>query len=359
MSTAVAAFETHDTALSIRDDQQEFTTNQLAALSQLGVANAPRAQSAVFFHQAVRSGLDPFAKQIYMIGRNSKEFDPQTRQERWVTKYTIQTGIDGYRLIARRAADRAGDELRYGETLWCGPDGVWHDVWVYDRNPTAAKVTVFRAGCPFTHVSVWSEYVQNKSGGGPNAMWSRMPSNQLAKTAEAGALRKAFPLDMSGVYTDDEMPDVEPTDMGEQSQEPVTVQVIRTTPETVEQPSEPVEYAQEPVEEPPMDQQEQTDQTPPEPVEPEPVHEPTEQPEDTYVPVEEVVNPSAPEPTDAQPCSLEQRRNVGKILTERYGNDNDQKAQALTDWAKRPISATKELTAVEAAQFISESETAS
>ena len=358
MSTALAAYANHETALSIRDDQQEFSDVQVAALAQLGVANAPRAQNAVFFHQSVRTGLDPFAKQIYMIARQSKEWNPHTRQESWITKYTIQTGIDGYRLIARRAADRAGVELRYGDTLWCGPDGVWHDVWVYDRNPTAAKFTVFRGDCPYTHVSVWREYVQTTKSGDPNSMWSRMSSNQLAKTAEAGALRKAFPQDLSGVFVDDEMPDVEPTDMGEQSQEPVTVQVIRTTPETVEQHSEPVEYAQEPVEEPPMDQQEPIEQTPPEPVDPEPVHEPTGQPEDSYVP-EDAENPAEPEPTDAQPCSLEQRRNVGKILTALYGSDNAQKSQALTRWAKRPISATKELTAVEAAQFIYESENAS
>ncbi|GAA0200186.1 recombinase RecT [Glutamicibacter creatinolyticus] len=177
------------TALSIAPGQTEFNEAQVATLTQLGVVNADRANLAVFFHQSTRTGLDPFAKQIYMIARQVKE---RVRDEsgRWVdkyvTKFTIQTGIDGYRLIARRAADKARVPLSVEDTLWCGPDGQWVDAWVAEYPPTAAKVTVWRGDERFSHVSLWREYVQtyyNRDAGEhvPNSMWQKMPANQLAK----------------------------------------------------------------------------------------------------------------------------------------------------------------------------------
>jgi phage recombination protein Bet len=158
----------------------------------------------VFMHVAQRTGLDPFARQIYMIGRRGREQDANGN---WVNvvKQTIQTGIDGFRLVARRAADRLGETLEYEDTQWCGSDGVWTDVWTHGTAPAAARVTVVRQGRRFPAVAIYREYVQTKANGEPNAMWSKMPANQLAKCAEALALRKAYPQDLSGLYTDDEM----------------------------------------------------------------------------------------------------------------------------------------------------------
>ena len=195
----MSAVERHDnttTALSIADDQTEFNQNQVSVLNQLGVTNASRGDLAVFFHQVKRTGLDPFAKQIYMINRQGKQ--------------TIQTGIDGFRLIARRATDRAGGALGYEDTLWCGPDGQWVDVWLSNNPPMAAKVTVIRNGERFPATALLSEYVGlrfNKSTKQqePNTMWRTKPALMLAKCAEALALRKAFPQDLSGIYTSDEM----------------------------------------------------------------------------------------------------------------------------------------------------------
>ena len=193
-------------ALTIQDGQTTWTPQQLATLEQLGVAGASEGDLAVFFHQSVRTGLDPFAKQLYMIARK----DRANVNGQWVDvlKWTIQTGIDGYRLVARRAADRAGQQLTYDDTLWCGPDGVWRDVWLQPQAPLAAKVVVYRGAERFSAVAHWPEYVQTKrtaDGDVPNSMWARMGRNQLAKCAEALALRKAFPQDLSGIYTDDEM----------------------------------------------------------------------------------------------------------------------------------------------------------
>lgn len=196
MSNQLATRQT-GTALSIMDGQTEFNAAQVAVLQQLGVDQASREDLAVFFHQSVRTGLDPFAKQIYMIGR----WDGRAKR----MKQTIQTGIDGYRLIARRAADQHHETLGYADTLWCGENGTWRDVWTSKDAPAAAKVTVLRAGQPFSATALWTEYVQTNKDGAPTSMWSRMSSTMLAKCAEALALRKAFPQDLSGIYTSEEM----------------------------------------------------------------------------------------------------------------------------------------------------------
>lgn len=182
-------------SLAISNEQDGFTDKQIAALKQLGVKDASPGDLAVFFHQAQRTGLDPFAKQLYLIGRWSREG----------TKYTIQTGIDGYRLIARRAVDRTGETLGYEDTQWCDEHGNWTDVWLSSKPPAAARVVVVRNGARYPGLALWSEYVQTTKDGSPNSMWQRMGAGQLAKCAEALALRKAFPQDLSGIYTMEEM----------------------------------------------------------------------------------------------------------------------------------------------------------
>lgn len=193
-----------NSALAVHGEQTFWTPQQITVLKSLGLEDATESDLGLFFHQCTRTGLDPFAKQIYMIGRKAKE------NGQFVTKYTIQTGIDGYRLIARRAADRTGHKYGIEETLWCGEDGDWRDVWLGKQPPAAAKVTVSRDGETFTAVATYNEYVQlakDYSTGemGPNSMWKKMAANQLSKCAEAAALRKAFPQDLSGIYVDAEM----------------------------------------------------------------------------------------------------------------------------------------------------------
>lgn len=186
--------------LTIAPDQRGFTPQQVAALHQIGVENATDGDLAVFFHQAQKRGLDPFTRQIYMIGRRSK--DPRTGE--WVTKQTIQTGIDGFRLIARRAADARHEAMSIDDTLWADPNGKWHDVWIWPEPPQAAKTTVRIGGGSFSGVAILHDYCPMKNGS-PTGQWSKMPAVMLAKCSEALALRKAFPEDLAGLYTGDEM----------------------------------------------------------------------------------------------------------------------------------------------------------
>ena len=180
--------EKRSTELEITEDQIEFNTKQLSVL---GIDRAHPAHLATFFHQVRRTGLDPFARQIYMITRQGNP--------------TIQTGIDGFRVIARRAVDTTGETLGYGETMWANAKGEWVDVWLQEGHPAAAKVTVYRNGQSFSAVALYSEYVALKRDGKPNTFWQNKAALMLAKCAEALALRKAFPQDLSGLYTSDEM----------------------------------------------------------------------------------------------------------------------------------------------------------
>lgn len=178
-------------SLTLHADQDYWNDRQLAALTQIGVDRASPGDLAVFMHVAQRTGLDPFARQIHMIERQGK--------------WTIQTGIDGFRLVARRAVDRSGETLSIGESQWAGQSGEWADVWLSDEPPAAARVTVYRDGQAFAGTALWREYVQTKRDGNVTHMWATRGAGQLAKCAEALALRKAFPMDLAGVYTSDEM----------------------------------------------------------------------------------------------------------------------------------------------------------
>lgn len=185
-------------ALAVSTGQAFWSADQLAALAQIGVQNAPQGDLRVFLNFAQRTGLDPFARQIYMIGRNSKD-----RNGSWITKWTIQASIDGLRIVAERSGDYAGQT----SAEYCGEDGVWRDTWTSKEPPVAARVGVLRHGfqAPAYGVAYYDEYAQTDRDGKPTQMWKDKPRLMLAKCAEALALRKAFPNDLSGLYTSDEM----------------------------------------------------------------------------------------------------------------------------------------------------------
>jgi phage recombination protein Bet len=177
------------TALARLDDEKR------ELLARTLCAGASRDEMDLFFSVCDRTGLDPFARQIYAV----KRWDSRSRREVMQT----QVSIDGFRLVAQRSGEYAGQTA----VAYCGTDGVWVDVWLHDEPPAAARVGVYRKGFveAVTSVALFREYAQRNKEGGLTAMWGKMPTVMIAKCAEALALRKAFPAELSGLYTAEEM----------------------------------------------------------------------------------------------------------------------------------------------------------
>ncbi len=179
--------ETKTTAIATRTETAKmvpapfFTREKVDLIKRTVAKGATDDELQLFLHQCERTGLDPLARQIYFRKQKSKNGD----------QMTIITGIDGYRLTADRTGKYGGND-----------DPVFDD----EDSPRKATVTVYKIigglRCPFTSSARWDQYYPGDTQG---FMWRKMPHLMLGKCAEALALRKAFPAELSGIYTQEEM----------------------------------------------------------------------------------------------------------------------------------------------------------
>lgn len=185
-----------NSALAVAADRLDLNSEQVALLKRTVAKGTDDNEFALFMTVSQRLGLDPFLKQIHAVKRWDNDLEREVM--------SIQVGIDGYRLGAERTGESDGQEGPH----WCGEDGKWVDVWLSTSvPPVAARVMVFRKGRsrPYVGVAHWASYCQFRKDGNPNAMWRKHGPGQLAKCAEALAIRKAFPAETAGTHTEDEM----------------------------------------------------------------------------------------------------------------------------------------------------------
>ncbi len=142
------------------------------------------------------TGLDPMAKSVHIVpmwDQRSKQMIDQ-----------VMPGIGKYRTDATRTGQLAGiGEPVFGpEVNYYGtPAPEWCMVTVQRFNPLLGKV------CDYVSKERWLENyaTAGKDTDAPNKMWRKRPYAQLAKCAEAQALRKGFTDVIGSAPTADEM----------------------------------------------------------------------------------------------------------------------------------------------------------
>ena len=180
---------TTDSTLATRPQvaSLDFTDEQRQMIRDTYANGANDREFSVLIEIAKKRRLDPMLRQIHFVQR----WNTDLKRMVWAP----QVSIDGLRAIAQRTGlydgqDEPTFEDRNGELYVC-------KVRVYRRDWPSNR--------PAVGVAYWSEYVQTTKDGSVTRMWRQMPHVMLSKVAESIALRKAFPEDCGGLYTDDEM----------------------------------------------------------------------------------------------------------------------------------------------------------
>lgn len=156
----------------------KFTKEELDLIKQTVAKDATDQELSLFLYTASMRGLNPLTRQIHFVKRGGQG--------------TIQTGIDGFRLIAERTGKYA--------------PGTKPTIFEYDSKGNLLRATVFGIkimngqAFEFSAIAKFNEYRVDT-----NQIWRKMPETMLEKCAEAKLLRKGFPEELSGLYTNEEM----------------------------------------------------------------------------------------------------------------------------------------------------------
>ncbi len=206
---------------------QMITAEQAAAIrSALKNSLYPGASDAsvdMVLAYCLAAGLDPMTKPVHIVpmkvstGRkDDKGWDIKEMRD------VVMPGIGLYRTNATRTGLYVGcSEPEYGPTrtltykreIWSEGDNGRRQKRLVEEEleyPEWCRITVRkRLGNDvgeFTAKEYWLEnYAEKGDDGAPNAMWEKRPFAQLAKCAEAQALRKSFPEAVGSQPTAEEM----------------------------------------------------------------------------------------------------------------------------------------------------------
>jgi phage recombination protein Bet len=219
----------------ITEKAAQYTREQLELLKRTICKGATDDEFQMFAHVSQRTGLDPFARQIHAV----KRWDSKLERE----VMSIQTGIDGYRLVADRTGKYAGsDDYVFDE-------GVSQFAMLKSgrKQPVTSTATAYKLvggqRVPFTATAGWEEYKQTRKDGSLILMWGKMPFLMLGKCAEALALRKAFPAELSGILTDAEMGQADSEGPGPAADHPPISEPLRKSEVARPEPDKPAAEA--------------------------------------------------------------------------------------------------------------------
>jgi phage recombination protein Bet len=167
---------------------EDPTDRQVAILRSAGrfPSDVTAREIAFGLEVAQRIGLDPWLGQVKFL-----RFEPADKIHAFV-------GIDGMRALAERSGKYDGREIEV--ELAKGPDGT--------ENPVRALCRVYRKDWsrPLVEEVRFVEAVRRDRDGEPTRAWTEMPITMLRKAAEERALRAAFPVQLAGVYGEEEGP---------------------------------------------------------------------------------------------------------------------------------------------------------
>jgi phage recombination protein Bet len=168
--------------------REDPTERQVAILRSAGRFPSDATDREIAFGLEVvqRIGLDPWLGQVKFL-----RFEPADKIHAFV-------GIDGMRALAERSGKYDGREIEV--ELVKGPDG--------SETPVRALCKVYRKDWsrPLAEEVQFVEAVRRRGDGQPTRSWAEMPITMLRKAAEERALRAAFPVQLSGVYGEEEAP---------------------------------------------------------------------------------------------------------------------------------------------------------
>src|SRR5437660_3273369 len=194
-----------------------YTAAQLAAIRAEYAKGANDAQFENFMRECVTRNLIP-GKHVYFQLRKGREWDSKSKSYIYLEKPIHITSIDALRLIAQRTGEYQGQGPITWLYLYEDKDGfISNDIPLpqegstsIPRRPWAARATVFRKGFaqPIQVVARFDAYSQTYKDDGQQKltlMWEARGPEQLAKCAEALALRQAFPEELGQLYLLEEL----------------------------------------------------------------------------------------------------------------------------------------------------------
>jgi phage recombination protein Bet len=217
-----------DLALQKTIQQQTWTEQQKALIMSTVAPKCTPQQFMLFLEIAKKTGLDPLRKQIYAVIYGDQ--------------MVVQTSIDGYLSMAARTGKYGGTcdaqlfvRLKDGSKMT-----VPHSEYDPEEHTIiSGTIGVRRTDRPEPEYStaLFRSYVNTDRNGKPNSFWATMPDVMTLKCALAKALRLAFPDDLSGIYTHEEMGQANNVPIEVTPVAPVTVAKISETPAPADGPT--------------------------------------------------------------------------------------------------------------------------